>query len=112
MNLTSRRVGLTNVIAVNTQRIDASVAIQFKDQMREITRSGHGRFVLDLSPVTFIDSSGLGAVVGAMKQLDAQQTLELAGMNDAVRKVFELTRMNSVFTIHPDLDIALQSRAG
>ncbi len=52
-------------------RIDAAVAIQFKDAMRAATDGGPDRVILDLSGVDFIDSSGLGAIVAAMKHLGA-----------------------------------------
>jgi anti-sigma B factor antagonist len=53
--------------------------------------------------VHFLDSSGLGAVVGVMKLLAPERRLELAGLTPTVAKVFRLTRMDSVFTIHPAL---------
>ena len=59
--------------------------------------------MLDLSAVTFVDSSGLGAIVAAMKQVGAPQRLELAGLTRNVAKVFALTRMDRVFTIHDSI---------
>ena len=47
-------------------RIDAGSAIQFKDQMRDLTVDVKGRVVLDMAQVDFVDSSGLGAIVAAM----------------------------------------------
>jgi anti-sigma B factor antagonist len=111
MNLTSHQSGPISIIKTTATRIDASVALQFKDQMRELTKEGE-RFVLDLTPVAFIDSSGLGAVVGALKQMGPGQSLELAGLSETVQKVFDLTRMSSVFTIHKTSDIAAHSNYG
>jgi anti-sigma B factor antagonist len=93
--------GDMRLIAVDASRIDAAVAIQFKDGLREMTMEGPMRVVLDLSQVSFIDSSGLGAVVAAMKQLEGGRRLELAALTPNVQKVFRLTRMDRVFTIHP-----------
>lgn len=112
MNLSGRRLGAAYVISVDEPRIDAAVAIQFKDQMRALTAASTGRVVLDLSGVSFVDSSGLGAIVASMKQMDTGQTLELAGLMPNVQKVFELTRMDTVFRIHGDIDAALGRRAG
>ena len=89
-------------ITVADDRIDAAVAIQFKDRIREMTEDGPGRILLDLSSVNFLDSSGLGAVVAAMKQAGPGRKLELAGLTPMVEKVFRLTRMDTVFTIHRD----------
>jgi len=91
------------VITVKSDRIDAYSAIQFKDSMREATMTDQPRVVIDLASVTFLDSSGLGAVVAAMKALGATRKLELAGLTPPVAKVFRLTRMDSVFVVHKKL---------
>jgi anti-sigma B factor antagonist len=103
MDLASEDIGPLRIITVADERIDAAVAIQFKDMMRGLTDGGPGQVLLDLSQVTFLDSSGLGAVVAAMKQLGPDRRLELAGLTPAVQKVFRLTRMDTVFAIHPDV---------
>ena len=58
MELTTTTHGATSIITVNADRIDASVAIQFKDAMRAATDGGPDHVVLDLGQVKFIDSSG------------------------------------------------------
>lgn len=100
------------LVTAQDARIDAAVAIQFKDQMRALTAHAPARVVLDLHKVMFIDSSGLGAIVGAMKQLREGQKLELAGLTPNVDKVFRLTRMDTIFTIHTDVDAALDHADG
>lgn len=100
MNLTCEETNSVLLITAEDSRIDASVAIQFKDSMRELTKDQTGRIVVDMTKVDFVDSSGLGAIVAAMKQLDSGQKLELAGLSPTVGKVFRLTRMDSVFKIH------------
>lgn len=78
--------------------------------MRDITSQGPAHIVLDLSNVTFVDSSGLGATFAAMKQLSSERRLDLAGLTPDVAKVFRLTRMDTVFVIHDDI-ITLKARA-
>lgn len=90
------------VVRVLEPRIDAASAIQFKDRMRSLAAAGHDRLMLDLSQVGFLDSSGLGAVVAVMKILGPDRKLELASLTPNVEKVFRLTRMDTVFTIHPE----------
>lgn len=107
MDLSSNAQNGTLVVTVNETRIDAAVAIQFKDKMRERTEKAGERVVLDLAQVSFIDSSGLGAIVAAMKQLGKDRRLDLAGLNKDVDRVFRLTRMDTVFTIHSSLGDAL-----
>ena len=86
---------------VEAARIDAAAAIKFKEAMRELAgRSGASHVVLDLSNVEFVDSSGLGAIVAVMKLLGNTKRLDLAGLTPTVEKVFRLTRMDTIFTIH------------
>ena len=108
MDLTSSTRNDQRVITVNEARIDAAVALSFKDRMREETQDGPNLVVLDLQQVQFIDSSGLGAIVAAMKALGQERTLALAGLTPTVEKVFRLTRMDSVFPLFPTLEDALE----
>ncbi|WP_298853674.1 STAS domain-containing protein [uncultured Ruegeria sp.] len=107
MGLTSKTTGATQIITVHSDRIDAAMAIQFKEDMRAETESNANRVVLDLSDVQFIDSSGLGAIVASMKQLGKDRRLDLAGLQPVVEKVFHLTRMDTVFKLFATLDDAL-----
>lgn len=101
MELLAKERGDILIIQVAQNRIDAASAIQFKDQMRDITGvSALPRVVLDMSNVAFLDSSGLGAVVAVLKALAPNRKLELSGLTPTVQKVFRLTRMDSIFTIH------------
>ena len=94
------------VVSVLASRIDAGSAIQFKDQMRDLTVDVKGRVVLDMAQVDFVDSSGLGAIVAAMKQLAPAHRLDLANLTPNVDKVFCLTRMNTVFNVYSDINAA------
>ncbi|MBF9029565.1 anti-sigma factor antagonist [Rhodobacterales bacterium HKCCE3408] len=104
MNLTTNSDGPVTVVTVTDSRIDAAVAVDFKEAFRDaLDGSGEGPVVLDLSAVDFLDSSGLGAVVAARKLLGEGRPLELAGLSVAVAKVMQLTRMDRVFRIHDSL---------
>ena len=100
MDLAVERRGGALVVRVREARIDAAVAIAFKDAMRSVTAGAEPRVVLDLGDVEFLDSSGLGAVVSVMKHLGPGRRLELAALTPPVERVFRLTRMDSVFFIH------------
>ncbi|WP_415183645.1 STAS domain-containing protein [Phaeovulum sp.] len=106
MNLFAEAYDSALLVRVEDERLDAAVAIRFKDQMREVLRQPAQRVILDLANVTFLDSSGLGAIVSVMKTLAPGLRLELAGLTPNVEKVFRLTRMDSVFTIHTNVAAA------
>lgn len=97
------------IVRAREDRIDAAGAIQFKEQMRTICQSPQQRVMLDLSRVAFLDSSGLGAIVAVMKLLGPGRRLELAALTPTVAKVFRLTRMDTVFTIHDSVSDGFQS---
>lgn len=113
MNLSSRQARGAMIVRVEEARIDSLVAIRFKDAMRSIVpeldhdnsadptaRIEPCPVILDLAEVTFVDSSGLGAIVAVMKFLAPGQRLELAALQPNVLRVFRLTRMDGVFVIH------------
>ena len=107
MEITLQHKGSIALLHVVPDRIDASVAIQFKDRFRDLVRDWAGPVILDLQNVVFLDSSGLGAVVAARKLLGETRQLELSGLSPAVDKVMRLTRMNQVFPIHGSIEAAL-----
>ncbi len=70
---------------------------------------GRGRDVLvDLSKVTYIDSSGIASLVEALQNAGKAGTrFALVAVSAEALRVFELARLDKVFAIHPDLDAAL-----
>lgn len=106
MHLTVTQACDPQIIRVEEGRIDAAVAIQFKDAVRTQVSPEAARVVLDLGKVDFIDSSGLGAIVAAMKALQADQKLDLAALRPMVDKVFRMTRMDTIFVIHESVEAA------
>jgi anti-sigma B factor antagonist len=100
MKIDVMEVGPDLLVRVVDDRIDAAAAVQFRDAMRSATEGGQPRVVLDLSRVNFVDSSGLGAIIAVMKHLGADRTLELAGLQPGVAKVFRLTRLDEIVKVH------------
>lgn len=110
MDMTFTQHDTVGVVHISDTRLDASIAIQFKDVFRTLTAGG-GDVILDLSDVEFLDSSGLGAIVAVYKALGEGRTMALAGLQPPVEKVMILTRMNAVFAIFPTRDSALLAAA-
>ena len=98
------------VVTVEDNRIDAAVAVQFKDKVRTYFADHPGRAILDLHHVDFIDSAGLGALVAVMKSLSPDAKLEVASLTPVVDKVIRLTRMDSVFVVHRTVESALNGQ--
>ena len=111
MELVRQDTGGVAVISVQSERLDAVIAVRFKDRFRELTDEKMHRYILDLSGVGFMDSSGLGAVVAVYKFLGRERVFDLAGLSPAVDRVFRLTRMDSVFTLYDTVEQALANNA-
>ena len=97
------------VLTVQETSIDAAVALAFKEAMRTGAEDAGASVVLNLEKVGFIDSSGLGALVATLKHLTPERALILVGMTPAVQKVFELTRMDTVFRMFPSRSDAIRA---
>ncbi|MEM7056112.1 MAG: STAS domain-containing protein [Pseudomonadota bacterium] len=87
------------VVHLDGPRLDAANADSFKNDLKEMIDNGQTRVVLDFEKVQFMDSSGLGAIVGCLKYMGADGTIEIARPSSTIMKILKLTRMNKVFTI-------------
>jgi anti-sigma B factor antagonist len=100
MELAQRTEGRVLVAKTLEARLDARLATVFKEQLLHLIASGHPLIALDLSDVEFLDSSGLGAIVSALKQLNGRGDLVIVGARPAVINLFRLTRMDKVFRMY------------
>ncbi|TNC66577.1 STAS domain-containing protein [Rubellimicrobium roseum] len=107
MNMTEEMRGEVLVLRLAEARLDASKAPALREELIRRVEAGHDRIVLDLSATEFMDSSGLGALVSGLKRMGARGTLAIAGAQGAVARLFQLTRMDRVFALHPSTDAAL-----
>jgi anti-sigma B factor antagonist len=87
------------VITPLEPRVDAHVAPAFRTALFAYIDQGHRHLLIDMSKVEFIDSSGLGALISALKHLGRDGELTVSSLTAAVRSMFELTRLNRVITI-------------
>jgi anti-anti-sigma factor len=85
--------------------LNATTSQEFRQNIADILEIGAKIVLVDFKDVTFMDSSGLGALVLAFKTLRAADTkLVLCSINEQVRILFELTNMDKVFEIFPSQD--------
>jgi anti-sigma B factor antagonist len=96
----------TAVLDAGDMRLTAATAPRFKEEILGIVEGGSHRLILDLKGVNFIDSTGLGALVGILKRLGPRGDLALCGLQRSVATMFTLTRMDRIFRIYPDVAAA------
>ena len=90
-----------------TRRLDASVALRFKEEVISSIQQGNRQIVIDFTRVDFIDSSCLGALISILKSLSGDGQLILCALNANIKNMFALTRMDRVFTLCADRQEAL-----
>lgn len=80
--------------------LDGTKTADFQYQIEQSIESGAHTILVDFSNVTFMDSSGLGALVKAWKAVDASGVeFFLCSINEQIKMLFELTSMDSYFSI-------------
>lgn len=99
MRFEENRVANILVAKVLEKRIAADVAPQFKAHLARYLASGERSIVLDLGAVSFIDSSGLGALIASLKAIGSEGHLVISGACGTVATMFKLTRMDKILRL-------------
>jgi anti-sigma B factor antagonist len=111
MRFEENRVGDVLVAKVLDGRIAADGAPHFKAHLGDYIAKGNRAIVLDVAAVTFIDSSGLGALIACLKAMGKDGDIVISGARAAVASVFRLTRMDKVFRMYENNDAAIAALA-
>ncbi|MFZ4537065.1 STAS domain-containing protein [Propionivibrio sp.] len=97
------------LITAEGENLDASNSKDFKESIQPYLDS-HILAIVDLSPLRFVDSSGLGVLLSCLRTMNNKESqLKLIGLTKPVRALFELVRMHRIFSIYNSLDEALAS---
>lgn len=111
MELQSRSTGSIAILELNG-RFDSHVAASVKEWMDKTITAGTSKVVVNLTGVSFVDSTALSMLVQGMKRCREQQgDLILCGMQQRVRMIFELTRLDRAFEVVADEEGALHAFA-
>ena len=103
----SKQSGVT-VVDVDGQLIVGNRQ-ELKQKVLEELEVGSRKFVIDFANTGYIDSSGLGVLVSLSKKIREQGgELRLAGLNEDLRTLFELTKLDTLFMIADSRDQALE----
>lgn len=91
-----------------TGEVDLATAPGLDDELVALLDGGSTRLVVDLAGVDFLDSSGLGVLVKALKRTrEKDGSLDLVVTSERILKVFRITGLDTVIPIHATLDGAL-----
>ena len=108
MAFSLRNAGNATVVEVDGQLIVGNRQ-QLKDLVLDALLDGARRFVVDFTRTSSIDSSGLGVLVSLSKKLrEGGGDLRLAGLNEDLQTLFELTKLDTLFQIRSTLEEAME----
>jgi anti-sigma B factor antagonist len=108
MGLTTTTRGDVTVI-----RSEGQITVGNRQELKAAVQAGLDggarKFLVDCTATGYIDSSGLGALVTIAKRVrEGGGQIRIAGLNDDLRALFELTKLDTLFAIFPTADEALQ----
>jgi anti-sigma B factor antagonist len=107
LSLTTRAEGERTVVEVGGE-IDVYTAPKLRETLISLVDAGQYHLVVDLEKVEFLDSTGLGVLVGGLKRVRTHDgSLSLVCTRDRLLKIFRITGLTKVFDIHPDVESAL-----
>ena len=110
LTLTTREADGKTIVAVGGE-IDVYTAPRLRDKITELVGEGSYHLVVDMQAVEFLDSTGLGVLVGALKKVRQHDgSLELVCTQERLLKIFRITGLAKVFVIHDSADGALAAR--
>lgn len=94
------------ILTATISRVDISTATRFHE-ISCAAIQGHKKVLFDLSSVEFMDSTGVGALVGIAKRTGRDGRYAVTGLTPSVRTIFTLLRMDMVFSVRPSKDDAV-----
>ena len=107
LSLETRDVDGRTIVAVGGE-IDVYTAPKLRDKITELVATGTYHLVIDMEAVEFLDSTGLGVLVGGLKKVRAHDgSLSLICNQDRLLKIFRITGLAKVFVIHESAEAAL-----
>jgi len=110
MNITLTTHDDYAVVAVEG-RLTATGAPRLRQSVDDAVAAGRPRVVVDMTAVEFIDSSGIGALIGGLKSARlAEGDLRIAAVPETVRRVLKLTNLDRVLREYPNAEAAFDVR--
>jgi anti-sigma B factor antagonist len=109
LSLSTRTEGDRTIVSVGGE-IDVYTAPKLREQLIDLVAAGQYHLVVDMENVDFLDSTGLGVLVGGLKRVRAHDgSLELVCSQERILKIFRITGLTKVFTIHSSVEEATAS---
>jgi anti-sigma B factor antagonist len=111
LSLDDRQEGDRTIVVVGGE-IDVYTAPKLREKLIDLVSAGQYHLVVDMEQVEFLDSTGLGVLVGGLKRVRAHEgSLRLVCTQERILKIFRITGLTKVFPIHSSVDEAVAATA-
>lgn len=102
--------GQTEIISFSIDSINALVSDEIRDSIDKILEGNSSRYIIDLSGVRYIDSSGFSCLLSISRSAKRNfSTLALCCIHPEVMKVLEMLHLHTIINIYPSLEEAIAS---
>ena len=110
MKTATRKVGDVTVVDLSGRLVLGEETSNLRDLLKDLSAGGSKKILLNLKDVNYIDSSGLGALVGGYASVSSQQgQLKLVNLNNKVHDLLRVTKLLTVFEVYDSEDKAIAS---
>ena len=111
LSLKSRTQGPFQVIEVGGE-VDVYTAPKLRESIVSAVDGGNNRLIVDVERVDFLDSTGLGVLVGSLKRVRSEGgSLDIVCTHERILKIFDITGLDKVFGLHASVDDAIAAHS-
>ncbi|MFN2589358.1 MAG: STAS domain-containing protein [Actinomycetota bacterium] len=111
LDVETSQVGGASVLTLRGE-IDVYTAPRLRQAIIDLVDGGADNIIVDMGAVDFLDSTGLGVLVGGLKRVKVKEgSLSIVTSQDKILKIFDITGLNKVFPIHDSVDAAAAAPA-
>lgn len=108
LSIQERAAGEGRTVVEVSGEIDVYTAPKLREALLNLVESGNYRLIVDMEGVEFLDSTGLGVLVGGLKRVRAHDgAIDIACTQGRILRIFKITGLSNVFTIYDTVDDAL-----
>jgi anti-anti-sigma factor len=110
MNVTTERLGHVSILRVGETRLMYPILADFTSVVTGLVAAGQHEILVDLSPVTYVDSAAIGCLMDLYRQVSgAGGHLKLSGVQKRVETMLTMTGAQNFIELHPDVPTAVKS---
>ena len=110
MNVNTEQVGIVSIVRIGETRLMYPILSDFSSSVTALVAAGRTEIVIDLTPVTYVDSATIGCLMDLYRQVHiAGGHLKLSGVQKRVQTMLTMTGAQNFIEIHADVPSAVKS---